>query len=218
MPDATYIGKNGNFAEAKIWQPWMEAAASVARKLMEFNEVDNEDGESVQYDPFGYNEAASVSLLVAAAERIGMVSLAEYVTRKSHKDKRRKDRNGRTDLWLCDANDKHWEFEFKQPYDKMYGLAALEKMMTSSRSEARALITRGTNLKNRGITPVAGRIFYAHNLFPDKDEKFEERLKEFCKKGAFSDKNGTWVRHGWKIVPKSKGTPTYFLFDVMEKD
>jgi hypothetical protein len=218
MPSAEYIGKNFRRVEAPIWQSWMDSAAHLANKFMKHDK----DGDGKPIDPLSYNETASVSLLVAAAHRAGMVALAEYVTMKAAKDKRKRDRNGRADLWLCDCNDRHWEFEFKQPTAIMFGVKQLNAMMSTSRGEALSLLTRRVKLKARGVTPIAGRIFYAGENLETRAEQFDDLLKKFCVKGNFDvkirGKSSTWVRHGWKVLPHLGSHPTYFIFDVMKKD
>ena len=212
MPCAEYIAKNGNFTEAKVWQSWMEETAKASNKFMDFNV----DRDGVPVDPFSYNEAASISHLVTGATKAGMVSLAEYVTEKAGKDRRFNDRYGRADFWLSDANNRHWEFEFKQPYVQMSSNSRLEKMMGASRKDALKLLLRGEKIKEREISIVAGRIFHTLPLYTGRIHEFDTRIRELCAAKKFDQQQHvSWVRHGWKISPRSGFAPTYLVFDVL---
>jgi len=95
--------------EVKIWSGWLKEAVKLAYR---FSEVED--------DPFAYNEAATVSLLTAAATKADLLALAEYISMKKNRLDRRYNNPGRCDLWVC-AGNRSWAFEFKQKfYDGSY--------------------------------------------------------------------------------------------------
>ncbi|WP_298325428.1 hypothetical protein [Asticcacaulis sp.] len=77
----------------------MNSAAELAH---EFSKLED--------DPFRYNETATVSLLIAAAARVELLALAEFV---STKRVQKLPSNGRCDLWIC-GRQLSWAFEVKQ--------------------------------------------------------------------------------------------------------
>ncbi len=99
---ARLLSGDARTIEFERWQQWLSHAAKVARVF-----------DNAEDDPFAYNEAASVSILTAAAALSGMQGIAEYTSRKLSSKDRRVRTNGRADFWLsCER--RSWSFEFKQ--------------------------------------------------------------------------------------------------------
>lgn len=93
-----------------VWKKWIDSTAEVYVKYRDYCDVAS-DIEGCD-DPFSYNERASVSVLVAGAERAGLISLAEFAFAKA---KAGQDFKGFCDLWITDPErNKEWFFEFKQ--------------------------------------------------------------------------------------------------------
>jgi hypothetical protein len=83
---------------------WLKAADAMREQLFE-------DGEG--FDPFQYNETATVGFLVAAAGRAGMFALPEF-TEQNRKLPEGRFRAGRCDLWLASEDlSIDWLIEFK---------------------------------------------------------------------------------------------------------
>lgn len=222
MPQAIYIGSDKRRLEARIWQDWLNSVAHISNKHMKFDEYCENGGKCYPVNPFSYNETASVSILVAAAQLAGMVAIADYVTLKAAKDGGKKDRYGRADLWLCYcANNKHWEFEFKRICAKLFKPETLKSMMLKSHEEAVSLLCEGETIKSRGMTPVGARIFYVEQEYNKHADEFDKLLGNFCNvkeiKDKIEGKERYWVRHGWKVVPHEGCNPTYFVFDVLQE-
>ena len=94
-----------NETRDSVWQRWMVASAEVHRRY--FDAMD-EGG-----DAFAFNERASVSVLVAGAERASMITLAEFMTAKGGSSSCKH----RSDLYLYDpSSDQDWGIEFKQAW------------------------------------------------------------------------------------------------------
>jgi hypothetical protein len=82
-------------------------------------------------DPFAYNEAASVSVLAAAAACAGYVGLAEFSTAKAIGENREHGW-GRSDFWM-QANQRSWAFEFKQWSPSPRGKRLISHMAAAER-------------------------------------------------------------------------------------
>lgn len=90
--------------EGKFCQSWLQAASDMRDHLFE-------DGNG--FDPFRYNETATVGFLVAAAGRAGHFALPEF-TEDNRKLPEGRVRAGRCDLWLASENwAVNWLIEFK---------------------------------------------------------------------------------------------------------
>jgi hypothetical protein len=86
---------------------WL-GAASELRDLL------HADGEG--FDPFGYNETATVGFLVAAAGRANLLSLPEF-TETNRKLPGGRVRAGRCDMWIASEDwEINWLLEFKVAY------------------------------------------------------------------------------------------------------
>lgn len=99
---AIFLKGDARTLEHAKWQHWLSNAAKLANAF-----------GAVEDDPFAYNEAATVSLLTAAATQCGMLGLAEFVSTKRRRSDRRANVRGRCDFWMCSDN-RSWAFEFKQ--------------------------------------------------------------------------------------------------------
>lgn len=90
-------------ARHQKWLEWISGASSLRNRFLD------EEG----YDPFDFNETASVSLLASAAVHIGGLALAESISTKRKQEDYRKKGHGRDDLYIL-LGDQGWTFEFKQ--------------------------------------------------------------------------------------------------------
>jgi len=91
-------------AEIKCWEPWFH---EVGRARHAFR-------KAVGLDPM-CNETASMGVLAAAASRVNMLAMTDYVCRKRGLHDGRSFRHGRADLWVYDPNrGTSWVFEAKQ--------------------------------------------------------------------------------------------------------
>ena len=115
--------------EAKTWKKWFKGIAKLHERFL--NEAD--------FDPFTFNETASVSIFASSATQIGLLSLAEYVTYKKSKDDMRKKADGRADLWVkCTKTSKDWNFEFKVFwYGTSIKTEQIDKIMEVAHNDAR---------------------------------------------------------------------------------
>lgn len=92
--------------EIKHWSKWLKAVPVIQRKFRSWNE---------EFNPFEWNEAASVAVLAIAASKAGYLAHTEYVTSKRHETRGKPFRHGRCDLWVADVETQlSWAFEFKQ--------------------------------------------------------------------------------------------------------
>ena len=98
------IQGDGRTAEVRFCQRWLNAANELRDQLFE-------DGQG--FDPFRYNETATVGFLVAAAGRANMLALPEFAENNRNLPKGRV-RAGRRDLWLANRDwTINWVIEFK---------------------------------------------------------------------------------------------------------
>ena len=88
--------------EAPLWQRWMDHVSKSRRGFAEL----------IDFDPLT-NETASMSVLAAAASRSGLFAMTDYVCDKHQKDRRKRLRRGRADLWVGSSTCT-WAFEAKQ--------------------------------------------------------------------------------------------------------
>lgn len=90
--------------EGRFCRRWLQAASEMRDHLFE-------DGNG--FDPFRYNETATVGFLVAAAGRAGMYALPEF-TEDNRKLPEGRVRAGRCDLWVASEDwSINWLIEFK---------------------------------------------------------------------------------------------------------
>lgn len=90
--------------ERRAWEPWLQTVGEMREAF----------AKAMEDDPVLYNETATMGLLSAAANRCGLLSMAEYACWKRGQD-RRKRTWGRADLWVYDpSRGVSWSFEAKQ--------------------------------------------------------------------------------------------------------
>jgi hypothetical protein len=90
--------------EGKFCHRWLKAAAGMRDHLFD---------EGNGFDPFRYNETATVGFLVAAAGRAGFFALPEF-TEDNRRLPEGRVRAGRCDMWLASEDWKvNWLIEFK---------------------------------------------------------------------------------------------------------
>ncbi|MBO9100837.1 MULTISPECIES: hypothetical protein [unclassified Rhizobium] len=123
---------DGRTTEVKLLKEWLRRVPSIRRKFMKWAD---------DFDPFAYNEAASVAVLSNAASKAGYLAHTEYVAMKRHSTQGRPFRNGRCDLWVADAySELSWAFEFKQHF--AYGnirQGTFDNWLERAKKDARAL-------------------------------------------------------------------------------
>ena len=96
---------DGRRREVSIWGDWLARVPGIRDKFV----------KTINYDPFFYNETASVGVLANAASQSGLLALSEYSATKRGNGRGRPHRQGRCDLWVANPNaDISWSFEFKQ--------------------------------------------------------------------------------------------------------
>ena len=94
--------------EVKRWTEWLRRVPAIRRKFCRWAD---------DFDPFHWNEAASVAVLANAAAQAGYLSHTEYVALKRNPTRGRPFRRGRCDLWVADVkNELSWAFEVKQHF------------------------------------------------------------------------------------------------------
>jgi hypothetical protein len=175
--------------EARHWQAWLDEAAHIVSR---FND---EEGD----DPFGYNEAASVSLLSMAAARIGFLALAEYVSIKKSRKDRRMRANGRADFWMTNGDNRTWCFEFKQITSGRVTRARLEQKMSEAETCTRHLIRYGQEHQIAGlIVPL-----YTNDL--ERRAAAENALLEFAQENDFT----------WRLRTDTDYADTFLFFKTV---
>lgn len=109
---------------------WLTAADSLRAHL-------HDEGE--RFDPFRYNETATVGFLVAAAGRARMLALPEFTEDCKNLPEGRV-RAGRCDLWLASEDWKiNWLLEFKQ---RWYGPGSRRGLVTSLNDAIKCAVDR----------------------------------------------------------------------------
>jgi hypothetical protein len=158
----------------RIWLQWMQAAQEV------YSRFTDRDAEDVD-DPFSYNERASVGVLVSAAERAGLMSMAEFCTHKG--DKNDGNMTHRCDLWIADQDWSHeWAFEFKQvwAYDPKGVLAGLK----AARQDAEKLQEDSVGKRAYGVIVSFGQVSDAP---ASRRDAAIEALRDFIYKDLASE-------------------------------
>jgi len=116
--------------EGKFCRQWLEAAAAMRDHLYE-------DGNG--FDPFRYNETATVGFLVAAAGRAGFFALPEF-TESNRRLPEGRVRAGRCDMWLASEDwQVNWLLEFKLGW---YGPRARDGLVTSMNAAIKCAFDR----------------------------------------------------------------------------
>lgn len=106
--DITTLKGDGRTLEVKHWTEWLRRVPRIRRKFRKWGEG---------FDPFDFNEAASVAVLANAASQAGYLAHTEYIALKRHASRGRPFRQGRCDLWVADIQSQtSWAFEFKQHF------------------------------------------------------------------------------------------------------
>ena len=187
---ATRIKGHAGSVEARVWQLWLDEAA---RFLDRF---DAEEGD----DPFAYNETASVSLLTAAAARIGSLALAEFSVTKRHAKDGRKRSNGRADFWMRDRS-RTWSFEFKQITYGAITLGRLRERMAAADRCASKLLRYGPEHM------ISGLIVPLYYQEEDDREKHRERLTTFKEECDFA----------WQLGAPNGGPETFLFFNEISR-
>lgn len=97
---------DGRTREVKRWADWLQHVPTIRQRFIEWSD---------DFDPFHFNEAASVAVLANAASKADFLAHTEYAALKRHPSRGRPFRNGRCDLWLADPQaGLSWAFEVKQ--------------------------------------------------------------------------------------------------------
>lgn len=92
--------------EVKHWEIWISRVPAIRRKFLRWVE---------DFDPFHWNETASVAVLANAAAQAGYLAHTEYVLSKRQPTRGRPFKRGRCDLWIADVDRGiSWAFEAKQ--------------------------------------------------------------------------------------------------------
>lgn len=147
-----------------------------------------------------YNEMASVSVLVGAANRLGMLALAEYITKKRcwYDRRRNADIRSRADLWIQD-DDVHYGVEFKQDFH-FSGADRLRVRLQEALEDASCLVPGDFNHR-LGCLMVSMYYMDEHQA-----EQASRGLEKFSRDAA--------VGSAWKLVPENQ-SPTYFYFSAV---
>lgn len=187
---ARHIRGRSNSVERKEWQRWLDSAANLAARFW----------HELCEDPFAYNETASVSLLSAAAARIGYLGLAEFnVTKKSRRDRRCKAR-GRSDFWMT-SDRREWSFEFKQITD---GPITSRRLRAKMKAAADCV----AHLRRYGAEHmVAGLVV---SLYWVDEEATREAKKRLRAHAAACD-------HAWIVKADREAPDTFLFFDIVER-
>lgn len=174
--------------EARAWNRWLKEAAQLAHQF-----------GNLEDDPFSYNETATVSLLTAAAARVDMLALAEFVSTKQF---RRMPVNGRCDLWICSER-RSWAFEVKQfrYLGGYHRLSTIRGWLASACWDARKLAHHEAE-KRFAILIIP--LFWAEEI----DEEFIKNVEAVAAKTDYA----------WRLSPGSEHTgETFVLFKEVRK-
>lgn len=180
-----------NTDEIRLWPKWLRAASRLAS-----------DWCVLKDDPFAYNEAATVSLLTAAAVKVEMLALAEFVVTKRAKLDRRKNVRGRCDLWIC-SKEVSWAFECKQ---KFYDGAAhkadtIVGWLDHAHNDAKHVAHRESD-KRFGLLIIS--TYFVDEIEPE----FIEAILDASKHADFA----------WALTPDSESAGiTYLLLKEVQK-
>ncbi len=181
---ATMIQGDSRTIEADVWQDWLTQAAKLARR---FGEVED--------DPFGYNEAATVSLLTAAATQADMLGLAEFISVKKNKTDLRRNAAGRCDFWMH-SHRRSWAFEFKQHFYNggMHRTETILGWLDEAFHDATVLSRKEADKRVGGlIIPI----YWADHI----EEAFIENIYEAAGEADF----------GWHLDPDSPHAGSTFI-------
>ncbi len=123
---------DGRTREVKNWTDWLNRVPAIRQSFCDWAE---------DFDPFHWNEAASVAVLSNAAAQAGYLAHTEYVVPKRHATRGRPFRRGRCDLWIADPkNETSWAFEVKQHFAAAkIRQATFDKQLDKARIDARAV-------------------------------------------------------------------------------
>lgn len=184
------IQGSGRRVEAQAWQQWLEEAGQLLGRF-DYEEWD---------DPFAYNETASVSLLAAAAARIGALTLAEFsVTKKGFEDSRTRS-NGRADFWMRMPKGRAWSFEFKQITFGAITAGRLREQMAAANKCASKLLRYGPEHL------VAGLIVPLYYVEAARRGKARGLLEDFAVECDFA----------WHLHAPNEGPETFLFFDIQK--
>lgn len=107
-PSIHVLAGDARTSDFKHWMTWLRRVPAIRRKFCRWAE---------DFDPFHFNEAASVAVLANAAAQAGYLAHTEYVAFKRHMTRGRPFRQGRCDLWIADVDrGLSWAFEVKQHF------------------------------------------------------------------------------------------------------
>jgi hypothetical protein len=151
-------------ARHQKWLEWISGASSLRNRFLD------EEG----YDPFDFNETASVSLLASAAVHIGGLALAESISTKRKQEDYRKKGHGRDDLYIL-LGDQGWTFEFKQIFRPITS-------QLKGQFDAACRCARQTDTLD-GERGVAGLIVFTADWYVEHGrlEKYAQNVIDFCK-------------------------------------
>ncbi len=153
-------------SEAQHWAYWL---SKVPRMRREFGRW------GTGFDPFEWNEAASVAALANAAVKAGYLAHTEYISLKRRKSRGRPYRHGRCDLWLADVDSKRsWAFEVKQHF-----AAARIRQSTFDTHLERARMD-AKDLDHREADDRVGCLILVPKCPLEKDPHHIERYDNLC--------------------------------------
>ncbi len=188
---AVPLRSDGRSTEARVWQEWLNEAARLAARFSQ--ELDGDD-------PFAYNEAASVSLLTAAAVQAGMLALAEFAGKKSAAHDRRRRAHGRHDFWML-SDELGWAIEFKQLFSPVTPLR-LRSRMDQAHECARRIQPAECDRAVAGL--IVSLYYHDARTLP----RAREAAEAFARECQFA----------WRIGDSAAGSPeTYLFFDTVRK-
>lgn len=197
---ATFVRGRCNTLEYRHWSEWMDAAATLTQRYCAAM-PDAEDD-----DPFLYNEAASVSLLAAAAACAGHVGLAEYSMIKANRENRAHG-NGRGDFWML-AGGRSWSFEFKQRNPVTPPSGRLVSYMEAARICARQIPKGSSNAAVAGLIVPLQWIEAGERR--NRDENIERARQNLH---AFAED----CDYVWHLTGRAAAPETWFLFKVVRR-
>lgn len=155
--------------EYRDWTVWLTALGTLVTRF----------DDEVEDDALAYNETASVSMLAGAAALVGYLGIAEFYTKKGHRDDRRFAADGRCDFWMA-SDARSWGFEFKQRTPVRLTPAIPLRAMEAAHECARSL--RKTEANQR----VAGLIVSLFKIEPDDLDEAREALRAFALERDFA--------------------------------
>jgi len=179
--------------EYQEWSAWLKEATKLQTRYSKMIEGD---------EAFYYSEVTSVGTLNAAASVAGLTSLMEYYAIKRGKYDKRKNRDGRHDLFISSKR-KSWVFEFKQITSKQdINHKDIKNKFNEAISDAKCAQHYEADQR------VSGLIINSNNWY---GENIANNNKSICTDFIKSLDNA----FAWEIHDTDNSSSTFFIFQLI---